>query len=700
MAKRHKKKTQSPETIQTPRPQAKAIRSMMHGKLFLIQVVAIVAATFWIFWPALHGDWIWDDNFYITQNPLLHDPARLWKAWFEPGSFVEYYPIEESVQWAQWQLWHTDTFGYHLTNVFLHIINALLVWHLLNKFGLRLAWLGGLLFAIHPVQVESVAWIVELKNTLSLPPFLLAMCFYIDYDRHGKLRDYLWATGLFLVAMLCKPSMVMFPVVILLYVWWKRDRVRWEDLKTSAPFFVISLVQGLLTLLVGAWYLQFQHAHSSDVPVGGILSRLALAGLSLSFYFSKCFLPIGLLAMYPKWSIDPPSPILLLPWLVLVGVIYWFWTKREGWGRHALLGLGFFLINLALFIGFITGAFMSFTWVMDHFLYIPIIGLIGLVVAGLEQAGKKLSGFMRSFAIAIVTVVMALMAWESHSYAEKFVDEAAFWNHTLKYNPGAWAAHQNLGGFLFKKGRISEAIEQYEQAIKISPDCVNAYYSLGIALLKLNQISEAKKQFEQALKIYPDYAEVHNSLGSVLGREGRAAEAIDQFEQAIKLDPDYAEAHKNLGIALLKANRIPDVIEQFQQVAKLNPDDAEACNNLGYALEQGGRIPEAIEQYEQAIKLNPDFPQAYNSLGSALGRAGRISEAIEQYEQAIKLKPDYAEAHDNLGYALSQVGRVPEAIEQCEQALKINSYDTNAQSQLRRLQSLSPTSSESGSSEK
>jgi hypothetical protein len=190
-------------------------------KLMLIHAAIIVAAGLWIYWPALNGDWLWDDTMYVSQNPLLNDPAHLWKTWFQPGRFIEYYPIEQTVQWVQWQLWGNYTLGYHLTNLGLHLLSAFLVWRLLGKLGLQFAWLGGLIFAIHPMMVESVAWISELKNTLSLPPFLLAMCAWIDYEERGRRNDYLRALAFFLVSMLCKIGVAPFPVIILLYAWWK-----------------------------------------------------------------------------------------------------------------------------------------------------------------------------------------------------------------------------------------------------------------------------------------------------------------------------------------------------------------------------------------------------------------------------------------------------------------------------------------------
>ncbi|HEV3270544.1 MAG TPA: glycosyltransferase family 39 protein, partial [Candidatus Methylacidiphilales bacterium] len=298
------------------------------GKPILWQAVLIVAAGLWVFWPALHGDWLWDDDQLISNNFQLHTPGDLWNIWFAPGSQRDYYPLEQSALWIEWRLWHNDTLGYHIVTLVLHLLNALLVWRLLGKLGLRLAWLGGLLFAIHPVQVESAAWAAELKNTLSLPPLLLAMGFYLDYEESKKPKDYFLAIVLFLAALLCKLTVVMFPVVILLYAWWKRGRIGWNDLKTSAPFFVLSLAAGLIIILSGVWDVQFNHLDPGDIPAGGFLARLALVGQEIAFYLSKSFLPVGLLPIYPKWAVDAWSPVDYLPWPILGGAAWWFWTKR------------------------------------------------------------------------------------------------------------------------------------------------------------------------------------------------------------------------------------------------------------------------------------------------------------------------------------------------------------------------------------
>jgi len=443
--------------------------------------------------------------------------------------------------------------GYHLSNLILHIICALLVWRLLAKFGLRHAWLGGFLFAIHPAVVESVAWISEFKNTLSLPPFLLAMCAWIDFEERGRRRDYLVALGLFLVAMLCKISMAPFPFVILLYAWWKRGRVGWNDLKNAAPFFVISVVLGAATILAGNW---FREAHLQSVknpPIGDLATHVVLAGQTIAFYFSKCVFPVGMNFIYPKWVVDSHSVFSYLPLMVFAAAIVWLWMRRATWGRHALLGCGFFLLNLAPFIGLTAVSYMSFTWVMDHFLYIPLIGLIGLAVAGLDQAEDRMSFVMRRVVAVTTAVVLALLAWESFNYADAFSGPEKLWTYTLKRNPGSYLPYNNLGVVMLETNRIPEAIENYKKALQLNPGMAEALDNLGVAYSMNGQIQEAIAQYEEVLKCDPHSALTHANLGNALSHEGRVEEAIEHYREALRTDPRNADAITNL--AKLKAER-------------------------------------------------------------------------------------------------------------------------------------------------
>ena len=601
MAKRaKKKKNQTPRTdAVTPSPTAdvappRSVRKTRTAAIgptaadikLMLRTVLILAVGLWIYWPALHGDWLWDDRDLIADNALVHDPDGLRKIWFEPTSMFDFLPLKISAEWIEWRLWGEDTLGYHLVNVGLHLLSAFLLWRLLRKLGLRHAWLGGLIFTVHPVLVESVAWISELKNTLSLPFFLLAMSAWVDYDARGKWRDYALALGLFLLALLGKPTMVMFPVVILLHAWWKRGRLGWPDARASAAFFAVSLATGLATL----WFLN-RTAGEQSVVLGGVLSRLACAGLSISFYFSKCVLPLDLMTIYPKWIVDPPSPLQFLPWPVLGGVLYCLWTQRAGWGRHALLGLGFFLINLAPFIGLNAGSYMNYTWVMDHVLYIPIIGLIGLAVAALSQVEAQLSAMLRWAGAAIVTAVLALLAWASHGYAELYVDLETQWGYNVARNPGAALPHNDFGFALAQKGRIAEAIDQIRLATQLDPRYPDARHNLGLLLLQTGQVAEAVTELQAAVQLTPNVAEAHYTFAFALDRAGRIPEAIDQYRQALALNSGYMSAYNNLAIALASQNRIAEAIEVLQTALQVDPANAEIQDNLGKVIELQKQLP-------------------------------------------------------------------------------------------------------------
>jgi tetratricopeptide (TPR) repeat protein len=649
-----------------------------------VQALVIILAGFWVFSPALHGDWLWDDDVDVTANMITQSPSGLWSIWLAPGSQLDYYPVKASVQWVQWKLWGMDTFGYHVTNLALHLLSALLVWRLLGKLGVRLAWLGGLIFAIHPVMVESVAWIAELKNTLSLPPFLLAMSAYLDYDQRGRRRDYVVALALFLLAMLAKTTMVMFPLVILLYAWWRRGRIRWADLKAAAPFLAISAVLGGVTL-----WLPFQHAHGlHGVVIGGLFSRLALGGLSLAFYFSQCFWPVGLLPIYPKWPLDPWAGTPFLPWLVLAGMVGWFWTRRHGWGRHALLGLGFFFLNLAPFLGLIAAYYMKDAWVMDHFLYLPIIGLIGLVVAGLDVIGERLTTTTRSLGGVALALVLAWLAFESHGYTGKFVNQETLWTYTLARNPNAWAARNNLGIVFLHSNRVPEALEQFTASIRINPQDPDAHNNLGIALLRLHRFAEARTYFEEALRLDPESADAHNNLGTTLDALGQNDQATGEFINALRLNPLHDAAQNNFGNSLLHAGRTLEARQHYELALRINPHNPDAHYNVGRMLLHDGHFPEALAQFEETLRLDPAYEMALSNSGIALAGLGRNLDAVTLFEAALRLDPDDAEAHNNLGIALAELKRIPEAVGQLELAVKLNPHDAHLRNNLDYVQNL------------
>jgi len=660
--------------------------------LLLLQAAAIVGAGLWVYAPALHGGWLWDDIVEVSRNPVLREPAgAIGRIWLAPAG-ADYFPLKTTVQWAEWHLWGDHRLGYHLTSVGLHLLSALLFWRLLRKLfalgegppGPLGPWLGGMIFAIHPLAVESVAWISELKNTLSLPPLLLAMTIYVDGffgaadARPGPKRRRL-SLAWFLVALLAKSSVVMFPAVLLLFAWWRRGRIARADLWASAPFFALSLGLGLVTI----WFQHHRAIGEAGLAIGGWPSRTAGAGLAALFYLGKFLWPTNLLLIYPRWHLTPPSPAQFLPWAAIVAVVGWLWAARErgaspGGKRTTLFGLGCFGVNLAPVLGFVPMAYLRLSWVADHFAYVPMLGLAGLAAAGAAAAAQRarFRPGLGATVVVLITGVCALLAGASHRDAAVFRNEETVWRRTLQGNPDSWTAHNDLGIVLAAEGRPAEAIQHYREALRLKPDFANAHNNLGLALGATGRTAEATAEFQEAIRIESDYAEARSNLGMALVATGRTGEAIAQYQEALRIRSDYAQAHNNLGVALRRLGRTADAVGQFEEAVRGQPDYAEAHNNLGLALHETGRTAEAVAQFEAAVRAQPSFAEAHENLGLALHETGRIPEAIDQYEEALRLNPGDARAHNNLGIALRDTGRTPEALAQFEEAARLRAAPT------------------------
>lgn len=644
----------------------------------LVPAAVMLAAGWFVYSPALRGDWLWDDEPDILQNQLLRTPAGLAQIWLKPGSLTDYYPLKSTVQWLQWQLWQEHPLGYHLTNFGLHLLSAFLLWRLLRRLGLRLAWLGGLLFVVHPTVVESVAWMAELKNTLSLPPLLCALGAYLDYDQRGRRAGYFLAVGLFLVAMLCKTSVVMFPVVLLLYGWWQRGRLGARDWLATVPFFVISLALGLVTI-----GLQRQLGIGDEVfSMGGFFARLTGAGLIFAHYFSTCIFPAGLMPIYPRWSVDSPSLVQLLPWPVLAATLGWLWTQRATWGRHALFGLGWFLLNLAPFLGLVAVSYMRFTWAMDHLAYIPLLGLIGLATAGAEVAVDRLGPRFGFGVFAGITALVLVLATASRRQAAIFRDSETFWSHAVVKNPNAWLAHNNLGTALMKRRELAAAGEHFAAALRLRPDYAFAHYNLADLLVKTGASIAALRHYEEAVRLRPGFYAARYNLGNTLVELDRPADAIPHFEQVLRLKPDHVDAHNNLGHALFLLHRPREAAPRFEAALRLQPARADLRYNLGAAWFELGQWTEAATQFEQAVQLKPDFPEAWCKLATTQWRLNRLPEAVGNFERALRLAPDSLEAHYNLGAVQFQLGHFAEALPHFEAALRLQPSLTAARESL------------------
>jgi Flp pilus assembly protein TadD len=582
-------------------------------KLFL--ALAMILAAGWIYGPALHGGWIWDDKTEIPKIAALAGPGLFGKIWVAPDT-GDYYPVKVTVEWLQWRLWGNDTFGYHLTNLVLHCGSALLLWWLLRKLGLRCARFAGLLFIVHPLAVESVAWIDELKNTLSLPFLLLAMIAYLEWEEKGRKLEYGLSLLCFLLAMLSKSSVVMFPVVLLLYAWWKRGALRRADLRATAPFFAISLLLGLVAI-----HFQQQYGLAGDgvIALGGWPTRIARAGLIAVFYLAKGVWPFGLMPIYPRWPVEAAALVSWLPWLVLAAAAAGCWAQRKTWGRHVLFGLGCFFLNLAPVLGFIPISHFRFTWTMDHLAYLPLVGLVSLAAGGLgalEARWARSAPTLRWLAMGAAAAVCALLAGASRGYAARFRSAEDLWTYAVERNPSAWVAHQNLGEALFERGAVPAAIAEYQEAERLAPDSVYAHLNLGIAWAVMGRWPAALAEDREALRLKPGWAGTNKILADTLCRAGRPAEAIPYYERALRITPAFPAAENGLGSALFRTNHVAEAQAHFATALLLNPNYAEAHNNLGVILAGTGHRAEAEANFEAALRINPNYPDARANLAA------------------------------------------------------------------------------------
>ena len=468
--------------------------------------LVIVFAVLFVYAPALAGGWFWDDSALIAGDIDLRTLSGLVSIW----SFDSDWPLTRTAFWFELHLWDRFPFGYHLTNIALHTANAFLVWKLLARLNLRWAWLGGLLFAVHPLAVESVAWASELKNTLSLLFFLLSLLALIDHDEEkvGYVRSLLFYT----LALLAKTSVLMLPAVFLLHAWWKHGAITSRDLKKTIPFWLVAIVLGLVTMhfQTDAYY------ESADTRARTLVERCFQSGAAFDFYLGKFLWPSPLMPIYPRWW---PASLSLSQLLALPLTVFLFiglgMNCRRTWCRPLLLGLGFFALTLLPVLGFADMTYLKFSWVADHLVYLPMIGLVGLSVAGLESLSTKLFPTARILLIGAITIVTAALAWNAHTYAARFADEQKMWAYNIRLNPSAWAAHNNLGFVQLQSGRLSEA----------------------------------RQEFDKALRLNSNSADVHNNLGVVLLQTGQYAPSITEFETALRLDPNDKSAQQNLQTA-------------------------------------------------------------------------------------------------------------------------------------------------------
>ncbi len=667
---------------------------IQNGFLGLLLLVATIMA----YQPAWHGKPIWDDDAHLTP-PELRSFQGLVRIWIEPGATQQYYPLIYSLFWVEHKLWGDATTGYHLLNILLHAFSALLLWRILRQLELPGAYWAAAVFALHPVCVESVAWISEIKNTLSGVFYLSAALVYLRFDRSRDGKFYCFALGLFLLGLMSKTVIATLPAALLVIFWWQRGRLSWkQDVMPLILFFVAGIGAGLFT----AWMeWKFVGARGSAFDFT-FIERVLIAGRVIWFYLGKLVWPADLIFIYPRWHISQkvgwqyvfPVGALLVP----AGL--WLLSRRT---RGPLAAWLFFIGTLFPALGFFNVYPFRYSFVADHFQYLAMIGPIALAAAGITKLFSTLKinqPFGEPVFCGMLLIILGVLTWrQSANYA----NVETLWRTTIARNPDAWLATYNLGTTLAQKGGWEEAIQYLQKAVQTKPDLAVAHYNLGDVLMHSGRVDAAIDQFRKAIQFEPNQPLAHYELANALIKKGMVDEGIAQFRIALELNPNFADAHRFLGMALLYSKGQPDAaIVQFKQALKANPRCAEAYNYLGIALLQEGRQKDAAIGFQIALEMQPHYLLAQNNLAWLLATSSDAT--VRNGPLAVALARD-ADQYSNgrnpmvamtLAAAYAEARQFPEATATVQRALKLaeSQHSTglisNLQLQLKLYQDGSP----------
>lgn len=559
--------------------------------------------TVWAYWPAVHAGFVWDDDDYVTHNRNLRSFEGLARIWFVPRSLPQYYPLVHTTYWLEYRLWGLEATGYHVTNIVLHAANAVLVWRILCGLQVPAALFAATLFALHPVQVESVAWVTERKNTLSGLFFFTAAWLYLNQSRA---RGRYWASFASYVAALLSKTVTATLPVVLLVIEWARHRASARTVACLLPFLACGAALATVTIVlerehVGAvgpdWDLSF-------------LQRTLIASRALWFYLTCLAYPVNLAFIYPRWHIEAANPAAYVPLLGCVAVGLVLWLGVRWWGRWPLAAALYFAVTLGPALGFVNVFPMRYSFVADHFQYLGTVGPLALAAATAALGARRLesrwgveAASRAAFAGAVaVSMTLALLTREQ---CRAYENAETLWRDTLRKNPAAWMAHNNLGLLLLQRG----------------------------------EATAAETHFRAALEAKPDDSFAMNNLGLVEAQRGRMQEAIAWFERAVRVDPTHAEAANNWGNAWVEMGDLAAAEAAFREAIRRKRDYADAWNNLANVLALRGDNPEAERAYERAVALDPEYTVArLNYVRFLLGR-GESARARQELRAILAREP-------------------------------------------------------------
>jgi tetratricopeptide (TPR) repeat protein len=576
----------------------------------------LLLATLLAYLPAVHCGYIWDDDVYVTGNPLLTAPDGLWRIWFSFDSPSQYFPLVYTTLRLEHGLWGVAPMGYHCVNIVLHAVNALLLWRVLTRLEIPGAWFAAAIFALHPVQVESVAWVTELKNVQMGYFYLLAVLAWTRFSKEKRVWPW-YGVSLFFyaLALFSKTTACTMPAALLLICWLRGERIGWRRLAEVIPYFALGIGMGLLTV----WWERYHQGTQGALFTMGPAQRAVIAGRGVWFYFYKLVWPAKLTFSYPRWTISATDPPAWL-WLAAVGgiCVAAYYVRRIA-GRGVFAALAFFVATLAPVLGLLMLYTFRYTFVADHYQYIACIGPIALACAG----GAKLLARFPSFRMAggvcgaLILLALGALTWNQ---CQVYHNDESVWRDTLLKNPGSLMAEYDLGNDLMRDGSYAESLAHYGRAVEIDPTFPDAWCNRADLLAHLGKLNGAAADYEQAARISPHDAAIQNGYGLVLEKMGMLAGAVAHFQEAARLDPHTALVENHLAEALAAEGNFAGALPHYQEVVRLFPDEPQAHTNLGRAYVALNRMGAAIGEYREAVRLTPESAEALTRLAWLLAR--------------------------------------------------------------------------------
>jgi tetratricopeptide (TPR) repeat protein len=582
--------------------------------------IVLVGVTVLAYQPAWNGKPLLDDADHLITDPEVRSLRGLISLWIAPPPTHQYHPLVDTVFWIGDKLWGQSMLGYHLVSISLHAVAALLLLRILRRLEVPGAWLAAAIFALHPVQVESVAWVVELKNTLSGFFFFGCILAYLNFDENlNRTRSYVTVLALFLLGMMAKPILATLPPVILIVLWWKRGKLEWKkDVRFLVPFIVLGITAGLFSL----WMEREFSGAEREITELSILQRLLVAGRAFWFYLGKIFWPYNLSFMYPRWKMNSGE---WWQYLFPVAALFVFavaWRLRTRW-RAPLAGLLFFVATLIPLLGFFNVSFFRFSFVADHFQYLPIIGIITPVSAGAFLLLNRFGRWQQLLGYGLCGVLLVALTGLSRMHSHVFRDSATCYRAVVERNPGSWAAQIHLGFDALGRQSWDEAAGHFQKVLETNPDHP------------------------------PATKRAHLALSGILLTTGRTDEAITHIEKALQIDPNYAEAHANLAQVFLRTGRTRQAIAEYRRAHEIAPRSVGIQISLAWVLATSfdpslRNGAEAVLLAQQAERLSGTAnPRILRVLAAAYAEQGQFAEATE----AARLGWDLATKRGETGFA-------------------------------------------------